>query len=585
MGQSLTAQLASGPSNGTLQLNSDGSFTYTPNADFVGSDRFQYRANDGLVSGDPATVTLTVDQVVPQAQPGSMPSAVATADFTNDGSPDVAMLDQGLNTVSIYTVSGGAIASAPLSTIQVGSSPGALATGRFAADGNVDMAVANSGDNTVSILLGNGDGTFRAAPTLTGFNDPVALTVGDFYGDGETDLAVVNQGSNTVSLLKGNGDGTFSLVGTLTTDASPTSIAAADFNSDGAMDLVVSNSASNTVSVLLGNGDGTFAPATVYAVGTTPVSVTTGDFDNDGTVDVAVANCGSNDVSVLLGNGDGTFQAVTSYAVGSNPVAVVAGQFGGAGERTALAVVNAGSSNLSILSGIGTSGVETQDTLTTVANPRGIALGDFGNNGQQQGVVVGRVAAGGGQLALAAALPNATGKEKEYGYWYARAYKWIRMDTQAESTSDTWVQFNKRITAAYAELFLSNPNLFPWAGLAAFASDQVGTAINTLRSEWLASKPSWNLYLRTVGYLEYKGASYLAHGNLAVYLDIYPAFQCYAWGGIKAVRDVHRLIGPGFPDVIVNALQTVADGESQKDADKIWDGNLALFQHEQRDIL
>ncbi len=64
-GDALTAALVlgSGPSNGTLALNADGSFTYTPNADFNGTDSFTYRANDGIVFSNQATVTITVNAV------------------------------------------------------------------------------------------------------------------------------------------------------------------------------------------------------------------------------------------------------------------------------------------------------------------------------------------------------------------------------------------------------------------------------------------------------------------------------------------------------------------------------------------
>ena len=39
----LTAVVVSGPAHGNLTLNADGSFTYTPNAGFYGSDSFTYR--------------------------------------------------------------------------------------------------------------------------------------------------------------------------------------------------------------------------------------------------------------------------------------------------------------------------------------------------------------------------------------------------------------------------------------------------------------------------------------------------------------------------------------------------------------
>jgi FtsP/CotA-like multicopper oxidase with cupredoxin domain len=43
------ATLVSGPSNGMLVLNGDGSFTYTPYENFSGSDGFTYRAGDGTL--------------------------------------------------------------------------------------------------------------------------------------------------------------------------------------------------------------------------------------------------------------------------------------------------------------------------------------------------------------------------------------------------------------------------------------------------------------------------------------------------------------------------------------------------------
>jgi hypothetical protein len=42
----LTARLVSGPTNGTLTLNSNGSFLYTPGSSFVGEDSFSYKASD-----------------------------------------------------------------------------------------------------------------------------------------------------------------------------------------------------------------------------------------------------------------------------------------------------------------------------------------------------------------------------------------------------------------------------------------------------------------------------------------------------------------------------------------------------------
>ncbi|MEZ0343103.1 Ig-like domain-containing protein, partial [Mycobacterium sp. pV006] len=67
-GSNLTARLKSGPSNGSLTLNADGSFTYTPTAGFAGEVTFTYAAFDGTVEGNIATVKITViENVRPQA--------------------------------------------------------------------------------------------------------------------------------------------------------------------------------------------------------------------------------------------------------------------------------------------------------------------------------------------------------------------------------------------------------------------------------------------------------------------------------------------------------------------------------------
>jgi hypothetical protein len=63
-GDPLTASLRSGPSDGSLTLNSNGSFTYKPDLNFYGSDSFTYRANDGTSNSNVATVTITINPVV-----------------------------------------------------------------------------------------------------------------------------------------------------------------------------------------------------------------------------------------------------------------------------------------------------------------------------------------------------------------------------------------------------------------------------------------------------------------------------------------------------------------------------------------
>lgn len=66
---SLTASVVTPPTDGTLTLNSDGSFTYAPtDPHFVGTDSFTYVATDANGSSAPATATVRVTDQAPQAQ-------------------------------------------------------------------------------------------------------------------------------------------------------------------------------------------------------------------------------------------------------------------------------------------------------------------------------------------------------------------------------------------------------------------------------------------------------------------------------------------------------------------------------------
>lgn len=63
-GDPLSAVLASPPSHGTIQFNSDGSFTYTPADGYTGSDSFSYAGNDGKLNSSAAgIVTLAITAV------------------------------------------------------------------------------------------------------------------------------------------------------------------------------------------------------------------------------------------------------------------------------------------------------------------------------------------------------------------------------------------------------------------------------------------------------------------------------------------------------------------------------------------
>jgi VCBS repeat-containing protein len=76
----LTAELISPPSKGELTLAPSGGFTYIPHAYANGTDSFTYRTQDGTLSSQTATVTLTIAAV--NHPPIAQPDAYTTAEDT-----------------------------------------------------------------------------------------------------------------------------------------------------------------------------------------------------------------------------------------------------------------------------------------------------------------------------------------------------------------------------------------------------------------------------------------------------------------------------------------------------------------------
>jgi hypothetical protein len=112
-GDRLSAGVTSGIS-GSLKLNPDGSFTYTPNGGFEGSDSFTYRIWDGVTWSGSTTVTLTEASSTPA--PTSTPRPTATPTPTPH---PIALPTLPLPT-ALPTI---AIPSLPLPTIGPSSSP------------------------------------------------------------------------------------------------------------------------------------------------------------------------------------------------------------------------------------------------------------------------------------------------------------------------------------------------------------------------------------------------------------------------------------------------------------------------------
>jgi hypothetical protein len=196
----------------------------------------------------------------------------------------------------------------------------------------------------IGVLLGNGDGTFKKAKNYkTGGYDAIGwVAIADVNGDKKPDLVVANYcatecsyppSEGSVGVLLGNGNGTFKAAKTYSSGGDGAiSVAVADLNNDGRADILVANcgpeacgpgSPGGNVGVLIGNGNGTFKPVVNYPAANSPYDVVAADVNGDGKLDIVVSNwgtsnAGSNDgsVTVLVGKGNGKFQPAQTFPSG-----------------------------------------------------------------------------------------------------------------------------------------------------------------------------------------------------------------------------------------------------------------------------
>ena len=208
-GSTLTKNnLVSNPANGSLSLNADGSFTYTANVGFSGTDAFTYNAKDpsGLITNT-VTVTLTVKPVA-----------------INDS----------------YTTSTG-------SALTTTAGTGVLANDRGA--GLTENTVVTSPTN--GTLTINADGSFTYTPNA-GFSGIDTFTYTDTDTPGQTsNAATVTITVNPVAVA----DSYTVFAGTPLTTTAGTGILANDQGSTLTKNNLVSNPANGSLSL---NADGSF---------------------------------------------------------------------------------------------------------------------------------------------------------------------------------------------------------------------------------------------------------------------------------------------------------------------------------------
>jgi predicted nucleotidyltransferase len=346
---------------------------------------------------------------------GVSPVSVVLADLNGDGKLDLIVANSNANSLSVLlnTTAPGAVTASFAEKQDVATSEGPIyvTAGDLNSDGKPDLVVVNNLINTLSVLL-NTTSPGAATPTFAPKQDfatedgPLSVALGDLNGDGKLDLATANFNSSTVSVLlnttaPGSTRSSFSGIQNFVTGDRAAFVTMGDLNGDGRLDLAVANFISNTVSVLLnvtptGAVTASFAANKQIATGTGPIFVTTGDVNGDGKLDLAVANFDSNDVSVLLnstgaGSNAPSFDAKQDFATGDSPLFIAVDDLNGDG-KVDLAVANLDSSSVSVLLNTirldaSTPAFALKQDVDTGHGPRAVAVGDVNGDGKPDVVV------------------------------------------------------------------------------------------------------------------------------------------------------------------------------------------------------
>jgi VCBS repeat-containing protein len=167
-GNTLSAVLLTSTTHGSLSLNADGSFTYTPGSNFAGTDSFTYEATDGTLLTNIATVTLTIEPVPIAPTAGDDSYSVLENETLIIAAPGLLLNDTNPSgdALSVIVVNG------PLNV-------GAF---NYQNDGSFTYVPANnfSGTDAFTYYLDSGGLVSNLATvTITVVQAPVAPTAGD----------------------------------------------------------------------------------------------------------------------------------------------------------------------------------------------------------------------------------------------------------------------------------------------------------------------------------------------------------------------------------------------------------------------
>ncbi len=366
-----SAQLIASPAHGTVTLNADGSFTYTPTTGYSGTDTFTYQAVDTtFIQSNVGIVTLTISATPTVAvsslnRAGSTPNNSATVNWTLTFGSAVTGV-----TAANFSLSGAAATGASVGTPTTGNSgltwTVPVTTG--STDGTLTLSLANATgfSSGLSTSLPFAGQSYTMDKTLPGIvigspsssvtaGGPVSFTI--TYSDANFSSATLGSGNVTV-----NSTGTASAGSVLVSGSGTTwTVTLSGITGDGALGITI---ASGTASDTAGNTALGAGPSATFTVDNTApgivISAPSASTATTGPVTYTVTYSGENSITLASGN-------ITLNKTGN-------------ADAGSVAVTGSGSTRtvtLSSLSGVGTLGIsiaagtasDTAGNLAAAAGP------------------------------------------------------------------------------------------------------------------------------------------------------------------------------------------------------------------------
>jgi hypothetical protein len=164
--------------------------------------------------------------------------------------------------------------------------------------------------------------------------------------------------------------------------------------------------------------------------------------------------------------------------------------------------------------------------------------------------------------------------------WRSRANRRIEFTPGNPTDRTTVLKRNEYVTAAYAEMYLRNPAVYKWAGMAALTSAAVGRGMYMIH---YLQRSRMGLMLGLFGREVAMISDMLGAGNLAVFEDIYWQHLAYERAGIAELEGIAR--AGALDPRVMQAWQQIEQGRRAGDQALIWAGNRGLLHYEQQQVL